>query len=335
MMFIYVSRILRFVLHIICYVCFSVCASEMYSLGANAKVFMERLNAGLHEIKNELNSNSFLAYMDAIGDIYRSENGKILFARLHNLLSKHEKLKVRFCCGVNISFDSANADNGVLCIFVPECINDVVLQSESINNIEYTVKEKPDMKLLFIACMQTDMHVIFFHELLHMEHFLEEFNGEATISGGFVSNGKERNFAYIKYSEAKKMEKMHIQSCEYDYFPEFQYKRDEPLWYSFEERRTVLGPDIDGLTENVYRKEVSLPLRYIYQGDEKFFELAGCVQNVLNGITDSDLTELTIDCSKEIGVWWSPKCIRGIYDENYKLRENVLEPDPHNMKNLE
>ena len=54
-------------------------------------------------------------------------------------------------------------------------------------------------------------------------------------------------------------------------------------WKDFEERRTVCGPDIDGISEVVFRFLENLPLRYIYQGiDHFFFEDPEIAKEIIN-----------------------------------------------------
>ena len=43
------------------------------------------------------------------------------------------------------------------------------------------------------------------------------------------------------------------------------------LWNQYEERRTVLGPDIDKISELRIRLENKLPIRYVYQGIGSYY----------------------------------------------------------------
>lgn len=43
------------------------------------------------------------------------------------------------------------------------------------------------------------------------------------------------------------------------------------MWPELEERRTVFGPDIDGISEAGIRRKTNLPLRYIYQDRTEYF----------------------------------------------------------------
>lgn len=67
--------------------------------------------------------------------------------------------------------------------------------------------------------------------------------------------------------------------------PEGKYRTKELLKQiigDLEERRTVLGPDRDGITENTIRLEVGLPLRYIYQNAmQPMFELSDTIVEIL------------------------------------------------------
>lgn len=176
------------------------------------------------------------------------------------------------------------------------------------------------------------MDEILFHELLHIKHFLEEQIGIATIHGGRLSetlSRSELDFAAMKYSEATRTDRSAFNSQESLFFPELSEPREEPLWYSFEERRTVLGPDINALTENAYRKEKARPLRYIYQGaNEVFFDKTNCIEQTLRSSDNSNYSSSIVFTSDQnLSTWYSPKSIQQIYKNN-KLKNDAILPDP-------
>ncbi len=148
-----------------------------------------------------------------------------------------------------------------------------------------------------------------FHELLHLKHYLEESLGLADQNIATTETIRPLEiFARIKYSQALCMGCRYIKQEERRLFPElaaesscirrsyrsssvYDWQRTN-IWDSFEERRTVCGPDLDDLTENSYRLSKCRPVRYIYQGSNtEFFEL----RSVLQTCTGGDIGEETAD----------------------------------------
>lgn len=87
-----------------------------------------------------------------------------------------------------------------------------------------------------------------------------------------------------------------------------------------EERRTVLGPDRDGITENVIRREMGLPLRYIYQDAvQPIFESNEVIAEILG---KSDITYIQANSER----WLSENKIEIATLEVYKkqARDNPL-----------
>ena len=81
------------------------------------------------------------------------------------------------------------------------------------------------------------------------------------------------------------------------------------LWPNLEERRTVVGSDVDGVSETSIRTRADLPPRYIYQSDEiKMLERAATVKNILkddykNAKFITDIIEEVVDANHS--------CIKG------------------------
>lgn len=105
--------------------------------------------------------------------------------------------------------------------------------------------------------------------------------------------------------------------------PEAKYRKESSVRNmigDLEERRTVLGPDRDGITENVIRREMGLPLRYIYQDAvQPIFELNDIIAEILG---ESDISYIQENSEK----WLFENEIKGKTLEIYKMQaiNNIL-----------
>lgn len=125
-----------------------------------------------------------------------------------------------------------------------------------------------------VGTAYSPFYVAITHELIHLKHFLETLTNDMVIThyGLAVSI---KNYDLLEKSsldlpiEANEMKVVR------------QLRRELP-WVDFEERRTVLGPDIDNVSELTFRVNARFPIRYIYQGIDKFwYELRRVVEVVL------------------------------------------------------
>lgn len=123
-------------------------------------------------------------------------------------------------------------------------------------------------KIIPIGYVSSDIFAMIVHEFIHMKHFLEE---EMELS------------TTCSYSTAKD-----ITSGDHDAtknLPEIKEKRGIIPWTNFEERRTVCGPDQDGLTELSYLISAKLPNRYLYlSGEQCFYESFDTYQAIVNNV---------------------------------------------------
>ena len=111
-----------------------------------------------------------------------------------------------------------------------------------------------------ISAESTSFWIRLAHELIHLKHKLEEVNN---ISGEGLQS--------IPYSASKEIgiEDLLIGKRR-DIFPlvpelsEWRLNMSE-LWPNLEERRTVVGPDIDGICEASMRLSARIPTRFISQ----------------------------------------------------------------------
>lgn len=116
-----------------------------------------------------------------------------------------------------------------------------------------------------ISGVSSPFTVTLAHELIHLKHKLEEI---AKISFSYSE------IASIPYSIAKTIGIEDIFDIRYfhllAFLPELQEVRlnMSELWPNLEERRTVIGPDIDSISEHTFRKSMGIPSRFIYQGKD-------------------------------------------------------------------
>lgn len=125
---------------------------------------------------------------------------------------------------------------------------------------------------------------ILVHELLHMKHYLDTKCGRSVKKYCGITSAKDTIsfLANLDYIEATDLGKGALYKYK-DLFPELKCWKRYALWVTFEERRTVCGPDIDFLTENSYRLKKKASARYIYQGsDVIFLEDADIVEDVFD-----------------------------------------------------
>ena len=191
-----------------------------------------------------------------------------------NSISKETSLsRARNLC-ISISKDSLNGGE----------------KSESVVRI---IENKiPSKSKVYIEMIQTPFFILFAHELIHMKHFLEE-KCSKQINLNLIENIKDlsklEQLPTVAYSTAGKdafgdMQLTQMRQRNFP-LPEFNTtsgRKTIELIQNLEERRTVLGPDKDDITENSIRQEHGFPLRYIYQG-EKICEDGSVFEKVIPG----------------------------------------------------
>lgn len=70
-------------------------------------------------------------------------------------------------------------------------------------------------------------------------------------------------------------------------------RRYEPLWNNLEERRTVIGPDRDGISELTLRLAADIPIRYLYQEtDRHLFEDPEIIRGILERNNTEQVTRI-------------------------------------------
>lgn len=243
----------------------------------------------------------------AIDILSSNELGKRLIERINEYLYKSSKNLI-----IEESFETRFEPNDGknLKIFInPGDISpESIVYSEGTGTKLFKIKIK-DYHIKHISKTIAMFDEMLFHELLHLKHYLEESLGIANQDIAITETIRPLMiFARIKYSQALCMGYRYIKQEERSLFPElaaesstvrrsyrsssaYNWQRKN-IWDSFEERRTVCGPDLDNLTENAYRLSKHRPVRYIYQGsDTEFFEL----QSVLQTCTGGDIGEETAD----------------------------------------
>jgi hypothetical protein len=130
---------------------------------------------------------------------------------------------------------------------------------------------------------------MYFHELLHLKHFLEE----QIEPQSDISYSSEDSIALIPYTNAKMYDSSSVNPgirdliCE---LPEVKNRAKtgaEVPWNSLEERRTVCGPDKDGICEMAFEISLELPARYMYEDENGYLEDSNAYFNVVNKVIDS------------------------------------------------
>lgn len=223
----------------------------------------------------------------AIEKIYTNPEGKRLIDKISSMLNESPIKAVKFVDSSGSSEGTAfvhgldfsqnteisivpdtilkihiNLDNAIRCISSGTQWYD---QLFGISECVYDTKKIDKFGDAFrIAKIFSPFYVIIAHELIHLKHFLE------------TPLHKEDN-SYVTYGEAVNMQTYMQISAENRLHTlpelkerEYTVKRFIP-WNNFEERRTVVGPDIDGISELSFRIIECLPIRYIYQGPEEYF----------------------------------------------------------------
>lgn len=295
-----------------------------------SQIFQNTLQTNLSS--SDISLEDQLIIKEAINKIAKYQSGNNLFRILQSLLEKAHA-KIVFCNdSYETRFEPGNFKTKKELLILCH-INEIIGDYEAIGAQKYRSATANNPEIRLVASVAAELDEILFHELLHMKHFLEEQVGIAIVHGGRISESLSRtkimDFALIKYSEATRTDKSAFNSQELLFFPELSELREEPLWYSFEERRTVLGPDKDTLTENAYRKEKARPLRYIYQGaNEVFFDKTNCIERTLESSDNSNYSSsIVFTPNQNFSTWYSPKSIQQIYQNN-KLKNGMILPVP-------
>jgi hypothetical protein len=221
----------------------------------------------------------------AIGKIYKNPEGKRLIDKISSLLKESTIGAINFvdCSGSgagtafvhgldfskNPSLTEVHGNILRLDINLDDALRVAAPTARwcdqlfGISECVYDFKEVGKIGNVFrIAKMFSPFYVTIVHELIHLKHFLETLLG--------------KNGSHVPYGEAVCITSYtQLVNHPLSVLPEliekdFPIKREIP-WDNFEERRTVVGPDIDNISELSFRLAEGLPLRYIYQGPDNYF----------------------------------------------------------------
>lgn len=157
--------------------------------------------------------------------------------------------------GTQTSFCPRKTDSGQI-----ELIIDIASPEE----YRYPLIQSSELSHYFgISGLSSPFTITLAHELIHLKHKLEEI-GELSYSG----------IAGIPYSIAKTIGIENIFDGTYSHLfsllaelQEVRLNMNE-LWPNLEERRTVIGPDVDNISEHTLRKSMGIPSRFIYQNKD-------------------------------------------------------------------
>ena len=191
-------------------------------------------------------------------EIEHNEIGNNLTKKICELYEKVEKKcgYIIFRKGDQTSFCPHKNEHGQI-----ELIIDIV----AIDEYKYPLIQRGNLPdYLGISGMISPFMITLAHELIHLKHKLEEI-ANVCDSGEITS---------IPYSIAKIIGIENIFDTKYSYLfpllPELQEVRLNmtELWPNLEERRTVIGPDIDDISEHTLRKSMGISSRFIYQSKD-------------------------------------------------------------------
>ena len=132
-----------------------------------------------------------------------------------------------------------------------------------------------------------------------------------------------KNLPLLAYSIAGELSESSIKAKGIS-LPEIMYRKPgvlSELVGDLEERRTVLGSDRDGITENIIRMEMNLPLRYIYQGSlQAMFEKKETVATILG---EDSIDYILKNSSK----WTKDKDVEFLKQDALKNKLSVYEKE--------
>lgn len=188
--------------------------------------------------------------------IERNEIGNNLTKKICELYEKVEEKcgNIIFRKGDQTSFCPHKNEHGQI-----ELIIDIV----AIGEYEYPLIQKAELRDCWgiSGIISSPFMITLAHELIHLKHKLEEI---ANVCGG-------GEITSIPYSTAKTIGIENIFESKYSYLFPFLSELQEvrlnmtELWPNLEERRTVLGPDIDDISEHTLRQSMGISSRFIYQ----------------------------------------------------------------------
>jgi hypothetical protein len=253
---------------------------HLHCIGAFCSVFLFSLNVfcmNWSYVQYEAGVTQ-VALQPFIEQINSNEIGKNLLAKINELYIKAgaQCTRIVFKPGQKTSFSSRLVEAGIKIELVVEIAN----LTESFYPCLHAGRTAV---ISAISAESTPSWITLAHELIHLKHKLEEINkiGATGIQG-------------IPYSLAKTIGISDILIGDYvnlsPYVPELLELRlnMSELWPNLEERRTVVGPDIDGICEASIRESAGLPSRFIYQ--DKNIKHLEKIATIENSFTDIPLS---------------------------------------------
>ncbi|MBR1735359.1 MAG: hypothetical protein IJ730_08005 [Alphaproteobacteria bacterium] len=141
-------------------------------------------------------------------------------------------------------------------------------------HIKIGLQDDKKVNVYRISKILSPFYIIVAHELIHLKHFLDTClrRDEAITYGNAL-----RIQDYNDLPDGLDLPEL----SEEHYFPIKALRREIP-WTNYEERRTVIGPDIDNISELSFRVVAGLPIRYIYQGPGNCFcEMSSIIHKIV------------------------------------------------------
>lgn len=221
-----------------------------------------------------------------VDQIHRNPCGAVLLGKINELytMAAAQCSGIVFKTGPQTSFSSRRVESKAKTELVVEIASFVESLYPCLHGTEAA-------EISAISAEPTPFWITLAHELIHLKHKLEELN-KISVDG----------IQGISYSLAKTIGISDILIGDYRYL--FHYVPEllklrlnmSELWPNLEERRTVIGPDIDGVCEASIRKSAGLPSRFIYQDKTiKYLEETATVERSLASIPLSIIDSITLD----------------------------------------
>ncbi|EKE00833.1 MAG: hypothetical protein ACD_21C00267G0008 [uncultured bacterium] len=176
---------------------------------------------------------------------------------------------------------------------------ELVIEIADIINSDYPVThEFEEPSIAAISSNSTEFWITLAHELIHLKHKLEEIGDGMDRRQIDLSQYSDIKIEDIPYQKTQDINIKEIFSGRYDFLYRQLPELSEPrinmtmLWSTLEERRTVIGPDRDNISEASIRAAAGISARYIYQSSGMRFLESKCTisNSLLSKIIYGDAT---------------------------------------------
>lgn len=253
--------------------------------------------------EGDITSERLRPFMDELGN---NEIGSLLLKRINELCGQvsNSFSLIVFKPGRKTSFCSRLIDGGSKTELIIEVAGFDECDCPCLHDTE-------DNEVKAIFAESSPFWLVLAHELIHLKHKLEEMCKNFCKQPDQVSS--ERELSFIPYSSANTIRISDILIGNYRYLDKFVPELKElrldmtGLWTSLEERRTVIGPDADGICEASIRLSAGFPTRFIYQDKlvqslEKKDVVNQSISSFLQSIISFSIRKSVNFCISESGI---------------------------------